>query len=333
MLIHRSPTIIKKMKPNPLPFLREKWAGVLRPSTSFVGKTAIVTGANTGIGFEAAATLCSLAADRIILAVRSVEKGGQAKDRIQAHGHYATIIEVWQLDMGNYGSVRSFASQVEKEIDRLDLVILNAGISPNDYIVGNEGWESILQVNVMSTALLGLLLLPKMRESGRQINSLSSLLIVTSEAHRWLEQKDFPNADDYGGNMLLAVNAKPEGNTKWNPLLQNARSKLIAMYISKSMAALANGVDGKPSVIVTSVCPGACKSDLTRDLLGKSYSQSLALRMFNVLFNKPTEQGGWSYIQAAILGVEAHGKWYKTNALTQYVHVCHDSPREFAVRV
>lgn len=193
----------------------------------------------------------------------------------------------------------------------------NAGISPHDYIMGVEGWESILQVNVMATALLGLLLLPKLRASTAATHDLSHLVVVTSEAHRWLEASDFPDPAKFGGSILQAVNTKPSDGNKWDPLLQNARSKLFAMYVSGSVAALATGRNGEPQTIVTSICPGVCKSDLTRDLIGKSYLQTFALRIFDILFNKPTKQGGWSYVHAAALPTEGHGKWYKTTALNE----------------
>ena len=304
------------MKPNPLPFLREKWVGVAKPTNSFAGRRVLVTGANTGIGFEAAATLASLDADHVILAVRNVDKGMEARRKIEAQGRGKSTVHVWELDMGDYASVQKFAARVEKELPRLDVAVLNAGISPNDYIVGVEGWESTLQVNVMATALLGLLLLPKMRASAAVHNDLSHLVIVTSAAHRWLEWSDFPDATTFGGSILRAANAEPSDRNRWNPLLQNARSKLFAMYVAESLAAQATGVGGKPEVIVNSVCPGACRSDLTRDLLGKSFFQTFSLRIFDILFNKPTEQGGWSYVRAAALPSEGHGGWYKTSALT-----------------
>ena len=304
------------MKPNPLPFIREKWIGVAKPTTSFAGKRILVTGANTGIGFEAAATFVSLDAEQVVLGVRSIEKGLTARRRIEARGQRTNSIDVWELDMGNYKSVQRFAARVGNEMPRLDVAILNAGISPNDYVMGAEEWESIIQVNVMATALLGLLLLPKLRSSIAAVHEMSHLVIVTSEAHRWLQSSDFPDPSDFGGSILQAVNARPPKGKAWDPLLQNARSKLFAMYISRSLAALAMERNSKPQVVVTSVCPGACKSDLTRDLMGKSFVQASALRVFDLLFNKPTEQGGWSYVRAAALSTEAHGKWYKTTALT-----------------
>jgi hypothetical protein len=54
-----------------------------------------------------------------------------------------------------------------------------------------------------------------------------------------------------------------------------------------------------------------------RDLMGKSIGQTIALKAFDLLFNKPTEQGGWSYVWATMLGEEGHGKWYKTTAVTE----------------
>ncbi len=308
---------IGTMKPNPLPFLRERWVGVAKPKTKFSGKTILVTDANNGIGFEAAATSASLDAEHVILGVHNINKGLDARRKIQARGQGTSNIDVWELDMANYASVQRFAARIEKEVPCLDVAVLNAGITPHDYVAGVEGWEPVLQVNVMATALLSLLLLPKLRSSTAITHNLSHLVIVTSQAHRWLEASDFPDPADFGGSHLQAVNAAPRNGEAWDPLLQNARSKLFAMHISEALASLAMDPSSEPQTIVTSVCPGACKSDLARDLIGKSFLQTFALRVFVLLFNKPTEQGGWSYVQAAALPKDAHGKWYKTTALTQ----------------
>ena len=103
-----------------------------------------MTGANTGIGFEAAATFAPLKAEQVILGVRNMEKGLNARRKIEARGLQTNRIDVWELDMGNYDSVQKFAARVEKELPHLDVAILNAGISPSDYVVGVEGWESVM---------------------------------------------------------------------------------------------------------------------------------------------------------------------------------------------
>ena len=182
--------------------------------------------------------------------------------------------------------------------------------------VNFKGWESTLQGNVMGTALLGLLLLPKLKASRSSAEDIGHLVIVTSEAHRWLEASDFPDPAPYGGSLLKVVNAEPAKDQKFNGLLQNARSKLFAMYVSNGLAELATRPDGEVQAIVTATCPGACKSDLMWDFEGSGLSTTLPLKIFDLLFNKTTEGGGRVCVHAASLGSEAHGGWYKTSALT-----------------
>ena len=304
------------MKPNLLPFIREKWAGMPKPTTSFAGKNIIVTGANAGLGLETAVKFTALHADRVILGVRSLPKGIAARQRIEANTGRKGVVEAWELDMSNYDSVQQFAKRACDDLCHLDVVVLNAGISPKEYVVGWEGWESTLQVNVMGTALLGLLLLPKMKASKTLEQGTPHLIIVTSEAHRWLEDKDLPDAKPYGGNLLEAVNAKPTEGQSWDGMLQNARTKLFDMYITQALATLSTQTSGENQVIVTSLCPGACKSELARDFKSAGVAYVFALKMFDLLFNKSTEEGARAYVSAASLGHEAHGAWYKTTALT-----------------
>ena len=304
------------MKPNLLPFIREKWAGVPNPTQSFAGKTIIVTGANAGLGFETAAKFTTLNADKVILGVRSLPKGATARQEIEARTGRTGVVEAWELDMGTYTSVQQFARRANEQLRHLDVVILNAGISPKEYVVGPEGWESTLQVNVMSTALLGLLLLPKLKASKRTEQDPPHLVIVASEAHRWMEDKDLPDAKPHGGNLLEAVNAKPPAGQSWDGMLQNARTKLFDMYITQALADLSTKPNGENQVIVTSLCPGACKSELARDFKSAGIAYAIALKLFDILFNKSTEEGARAYVSAASLGGEAQGRWYKTTALT-----------------
>jgi NAD(P)-dependent dehydrogenase (short-subunit alcohol dehydrogenase family) len=158
-----------------------------------------------------------------------------------------------------------------------------------------------------------LLLLPTLRASSQVDNNTGHLLIVTSEAHRWLEAKDIPETAQHGGNLLIAMNTGKD----YDAFVQYATSKLLAMYVARSLAELATNDDGMTEVIVTAVCPGACKSDLMRDLQGRGYLQTMQLTLFLHLFNKPTEQGAWSYMWASLLGNEGHGKWFKTTRLVE----------------
>ncbi|KAK4551916.1 hypothetical protein LTR86_010817 [Recurvomyces mirabilis] len=304
------------MKPNLLPFLREKWDGVPPATATFTDKTVLVTGSNAGLGFEAAALFVTLNATRVILGVRSVSKGLAAREQIEKRTGRVNVVDVWELDMGSYASISAFAARVNTGLSHLHVAVLNAGITAKNYILGSEGWESTLQVNVLGTALLGSLLLPRMKASMTTEQNLPHLVVVTSEAHRWLEAKDFPDIQQYQGRLLEAVNAKPSNIKHWDGMLQNARSKLFAMYVTRSLAEVATSPSGEVQTVVTSVCPGACKSELAREFKASGVGYAIGLKLFDLLLNKPTEEGARVYIAASVVGKEGHGGWYKTTALT-----------------
>ena len=168
-------------------------------STDCTGRTIIVTGANVGLGKEAARHYVRLNAEKVILACRSLDKGEAAKKDIEATTGRKGAIEVWQLDLGSYQSVKQFAERA-KTLRRLDSIVENAGISTTNYkaVEDNESTSKLrfdlrrrtvctdyrtVTVNVVSTFLLALLILPKLQETGRQFNVTPNLTIVSSEVH------------------------------------------------------------------------------------------------------------------------------------------------------
>ncbi|KFY04087.1 hypothetical protein O988_01008 [Pseudogymnoascus sp. VKM F-3808] len=302
------------MKSNILPFFTEKRAGVPQPTARFDGKIIIITGANSGLGYEAALKFVGLGAAKVILGVRSMSKGALACRQIEEQTQQKGIVDAWELDMDRYSSIQQFAARASAELQRIDVAILNAAVAPKEYSVGHEGWQSTLQVNVLGTALLALLLLPKLRLSKTSTNT-SHLVIVTSEAHRWVERTDIPDTKPYGGSILRALSARPADGATWNGLNQLAISKLLAMYVAQSVATLATQPSGEVDVIVSTVCPGACKSELARDFKD-GYVAAAGVRVYEAIFSKPTEEGARVYVSAAALGVEGHRGWYKITALT-----------------
>lgn len=152
------------------------------PTKSFAGQTIIVTGSNTGLGLEAAKHFVRLSASHVILAVRNASKGEAAKASILASlPNASSTISVWSLDLTSFESVKAFAEQV-KGLERLDAVVENAGMATAVW-KEIEGYESTVLTNVISTELLTLLVLPKLRESGLRFNTVPRLSIVTSDMH------------------------------------------------------------------------------------------------------------------------------------------------------
>ena len=117
------------------------------------------------LGLEAARHIVRLECAKLILAVRNIEKGEAARQDIEKTTGRVGVIQVWQLDMDSFQSVKSFADRVGSELERLDVALLNAGLISRTFKLSPEDWEETLQVNVLATALLALLLLPKLRAS------------------------------------------------------------------------------------------------------------------------------------------------------------------------
>ncbi|KAI0818319.1 hypothetical protein GGR55DRAFT_70645 [Xylaria sp. FL0064] len=139
---------------------RPQWPS---PGTDLTNQTAIVTGSNTGLGYEASIQLLKLKLSHLILAVRSPARGEAAASTMRKQFPKAKI-EVWILDMCSYESIQSFAKRVETGLARIDIVILNAGLSRLEYHkVDSTGHEEALQVNYLSTIFLAILLLPTLK--------------------------------------------------------------------------------------------------------------------------------------------------------------------------
>jgi retinol dehydrogenase-12 len=98
-----------------------------------------VTGANVGLGKEAARHFVRLRASKVILACRSVAKGEEAKRDIESTTRRTGVLEVWPLDLADYASVKSFATRAEG-LERLDVVLENAGVNTKTFklVAGNE---------------------------------------------------------------------------------------------------------------------------------------------------------------------------------------------------
>jgi NAD(P)-dependent dehydrogenase (short-subunit alcohol dehydrogenase family) len=105
----------------------------LPPPNSFASQTIVVTGANTGLCLETARHITSLGASKVILGVRILSKGLSAKASIEKTTKRAGIIEVWELDLSRFHSVKAFATRAQS-LPRLDTAIMNAGLASGQWI-------------------------------------------------------------------------------------------------------------------------------------------------------------------------------------------------------
>ena len=151
-----------------------KWTAADVPDQS--GRVAVVTGANSGIGYEAAAVLAGKGA-RVVLAVRNQAKGEEAVRRIEAD-HPGADVALIELDLSSLASVRGAADTLRASYPRIDLLINNAGVMYPPKQTTSDGFELQFGTNHLGHfALTGLLLDNLLVVDG------SRVVVVASIAH------------------------------------------------------------------------------------------------------------------------------------------------------
>lgn len=243
------------------------------------GKTIFITGANTGLGYEAAKVLAGKNA-RVIIGCRSTEKAKQAKKDILAE-HGNADVSIVKLDLGSLKSVKQAAAKVSKEA-RLDILINNAGIMIPPYELTEDGFESQFGVNHLGPFALTGLLLNKLGETpGSRVVSTSSI------AHK------------RGKIYFDDINAEK----KYNAVRRYAMSKIANLYFCYELqhrlaAARAN-------TISVAAHPGIADTELTRYTPGVLMLAAPLLRPFL----NTAAQGAWPTLYAAT-GEDVEGGGY-----------------------
>ena len=149
-----------------------KWTAADVPDQS--GRIAVVTGANTGLGYHTAEVLAECGA-HVVLAVRNLEKGNLALARIVA-AHPQADVTLQELDLGSLDSVRAAATALRSAYPRIDLLINNAGVMWTPKQVTADGFEMQFGTNHLGHfALTGLLLDNLLPVRGSRVVTVSSM--------------------------------------------------------------------------------------------------------------------------------------------------------------
>ena len=156
--------------------MAEKWTAADMPDQ--VGRTAVVTGANSGLGLAAARALAAAGAE-VVLACRNLDKGEAAMAAIRAELPAASV-DLEELDLSSLASVREFAARFGAERAGLDLLINNAGVMAPPRRQTADGFELQLGTNHLGHFALTGLLLGEMQ--GRDA---ARVVTVSSTAHKF----------------------------------------------------------------------------------------------------------------------------------------------------
>ncbi|KAK0440897.1 uncharacterized protein EV420DRAFT_1279069 [Desarmillaria tabescens] len=276
------------------PRTREQWvADQTRPMPAVVtadlsGKTLVLIGANAGLGFEAAKHFARMNPTRLVLTARDEAKGKDALARVQKETGY-TKAELWIIDVANFSSVIAFADRAERELDRLDILVENAGMATWEY-EQVEGWERTLHTNNLGPGLLAIRMIPKMLETARKHSVVPRLVIVASDVHYWTTIEK----DVIASPRILAKLSDKEYCTKEVMDHRYFDSKLFNVLFARSLQL---HVPSSPAITVNSVNPGFCFSGL-RTSIPAEEAETMRKEEEELCFT--TEEGSRQLVYGAV---------------------------------
>lgn len=170
------------------------------------GKIVVITGANSGLGFECSRILAEKGAT-VVMAVRTLAKGEQAKADILKEYPQASL-DVMRLDVGDLSSVRDFADAFKTKYDRLDILLNNAGVMAIPRQETADGFEMQLGVNHLGHfALTGLLIDIIVKTANARIHNVSSSANYTGTINfdDLMSKKNYGRWETYGQSKLANV--------------------------------------------------------------------------------------------------------------------------------
>ena len=247
-------------------FGKKKRIGTLTDGERIDGKSALITGASSGLGYATAVQLAERGG-RVIMAVRSgiPEKGETAKKESGS-----SAIEMRNVDLSDLGSIRLLAEGLRDDGVKLDLLVLNAATVPAYSRPTKQGLEEMFVVNCLSSFYLTNLLI---RYDVIRENAGARIVFVGSEAHRSsppIDWAKFGVYEKYGMNRSV-------------PLYGYYKHMLLsfAWELSRRMQAEGTGI------AVHALCPGPVNTKLARE--APWFAKWLVAAIFALFFKAPTE--------------------------------------------
>jgi NAD(P)-dependent dehydrogenase (short-subunit alcohol dehydrogenase family) len=222
-----------------VPLSNAKWTAADIPDQT--GRVAVITGANTGLGYETALALAEKGA-HVVLAVRNLDKGKDAAARITANSPHADVA-LTELDLTSLDSVRAAADQLRSAHNRIDLLINNAGVMWTPKSTTKDGFELQFGTNHLGHfAFTGLLLDRLLPVAGSRVVTVSSM------GHRILADIHF---DDL------------QWERRYSRVGAYGQSKLANLLFTYE---LQRRLAPHETTIAVAAHPGGSRSELTRNL-------------------------------------------------------------------
>ncbi len=203
-------------------------------NNSMLGKICLITGANSGIGFETALGLAEMGAS-VVMACRNETKGKEAQERIKTKTGNVSV-DLMTVDLSSQNSIRTFAGDFKERYKSLNILINNAGGINSKKKMTEEGYEVTFAVNYLAPFLLTNLLIPVLKKGAP-----SRIINVSSEAH-FFGKIDFKNF---------------QGEKGYNVMSSYANAKLALILFTNELAGRLEG----SGITVNSLHPGFVSSN------------------------------------------------------------------------
>src|SRR6266516_1905672 len=243
------------------------------------GRLAVVTGADTGLGFETAQVLAARGAS-VVLAVRDTEKGKRAAARIAGAAPGADVM-VSPLDLASLDSIRAAADQLRARHPRIDLLINNAGVLFPPKQATGDGFELQFGTNHLGHfALTGLLLGQMLPVPG------SRVVTVTSLGHRLGARINF-------GDL--------QSDRSYSRVAAYGQSKLANLLFTYE---LQRRLSGAGTTIAVAAHPGFAATELTR------YTPAITAFFYARVMSQQAAMGALPTLRAATDPAVAGGQYY-----------------------
>ena len=275
-----------------------KWTAADMPDQS--GRVAIVTGANSGLGFDTAAALADKGA-HVVLAVRNVDKGNDAANRIKSKSPNA-VVALQELDLTSLESVHKAADQLRAIHPRIDLLINNAGVM---YVPTRETTKDGFEMQFGTNHLGHFALTGQLLDNMLQVEG-SRVVTVSSVGHRILARIHF---DDL------------QLERRYNRVEAYGQSKLANLLFTYELQRRLK-LKGAPT-IAAAAHPGFSDTELMRHLPGfipdfvwRPFTQPADMGALPTLraATDPGVQGGQYYGPDGIGEAQGHPKLVKSSA-------------------
>merc|ERR1719384_2065415 len=257
----------------------------VRSTARLDGKTVVITGANTGIGKVTAMDLSKRGA-KVVMLCRNIEKAEEAAEEIRKATEGKVVVH--KLDLASLASVRECAAQLGNSLEKIDILINNAGVMACPQMKTEDGFEMQIGTNHLGHFLLTNLLMPLLKKAAPN----ARIINVASLAHK----QGSINWDDIS-----------YAKTEYSPFVAYSQSKLANILFTKELARKGEG----SGVTAYALHPGVIATDLGRHMENWNCVTKMMWRCW-APFIKTPDSGANTTIYCAIEPsiAEHNGKYY-----------------------